>query len=338
MTLKSLALDDMNTIVIAIRGSASFIDWAMNFRPAPSSPEGFLDDPGNLCHAVSYPFPPFSQPSIPKSLTSLPHQGFLCVAKSMIEPVAKRLSTLLADDPSRSTSSLLITGHSAGGAVAQLLFTHMLSRTVSSDLTHLAGFFKRVHCITFGTPPVSLLPLTVPRSKFSKKSLFFSFVNEGDPVARADKAVVGCLLKLYATPAPSSTCAVTGLPLASALKPWKRPKWSRLISSGPPAHATGAPSPPTSSPPGTANSNNTTTTTTTGPIWPVPNATLSMGGRVVLLRPHVAAKAAEDIEAVPVSDELLRDVIFGDPVCHTMALYARRIEILATRAVTAGGF
>lgn len=52
MTLKSLPLDDMNTIVFAIRGSVSFTDWGMNFRLAPASPEGFLDDPGNLCHAV----------------------------------------------------------------------------------------------------------------------------------------------------------------------------------------------------------------------------------------------------------------------------------------------
>ena len=52
MTLKSLPIDDMNTIVFSIRGSVSFIDWGMNFRLAPASPEGFLDDPGNLCHAV----------------------------------------------------------------------------------------------------------------------------------------------------------------------------------------------------------------------------------------------------------------------------------------------
>jgi hypothetical protein len=54
MTLKSLPVDDMNTIVFAIRGSSGFLDWAVNFRPAPSSPEGFLDDPGNLCHAVCF--------------------------------------------------------------------------------------------------------------------------------------------------------------------------------------------------------------------------------------------------------------------------------------------
>lgn len=35
------------------------------------------------------------------------------------------------------------------------------------------------------------------------------------------------------------------------------------------------------------------------------------------------------------SDEQLRGVVFGDPVMHMMRIYARRIEILATRSVTA---
>src|ERR1700753_4244516 len=127
----------------------------------------------------------------------------------MIKPVAARLKTLLAENPGRSTSSLLITGHSAGGAVAQLLYAHMLSKNVDSELNYLTGFFKRVHCITFGTPPVSLISLKTPRSLQTRKNVFFSFVNEGDPVARADKAIVRSLLKLYASPAPSSACAIT---------------------------------------------------------------------------------------------------------------------------------
>ena len=124
----------------------------------------------------------------------------------MIRPVAERLKQLLIENPSRSTSSLLITGHSAGGAVAQLIYAHILSTTIESDLTYLVGFFKRVHCVTFGTPPVTLLPLSTPHSKQNRKSLFFSFINEGDPVARADKAVISSLLRLYATPSPSAPC------------------------------------------------------------------------------------------------------------------------------------
>jgi hypothetical protein len=226
----------------------------------------------------------------------------------MVKSVAARLRTLLAENPHRSASSLLITGHSAGGAVAQLLYMHMLSKTVESELTYLTGFFKRVHCVTFGTPPVSLLPLSTPKSKLNKKSLFFSFVNEGDPVARADKAVVRSLLKLYTSPAPSAPQVADPAPPKSSFK-WTKPTTWSADSYAP-----------------------------SQPIWPIPDATLSMGGRVVLMRPKVQGSGPEDVEAVTVTDEMLREIVFGDPACHTMTMYSKRIEILATRAVTVGGF
>jgi hypothetical protein len=46
----------------------------------------------------------------------------------------------------------------------------------------------------------------------------------------------------------------------------------------------------------------------------------------------------EDIEAITVDDELLRTVVYGDPMKHMMTLYKRRVEQLATKAVTAGGY
>ena len=74
------------------------------------------DDPGNLCHS-----------------------GFLSVARKMIKPVAVRLRSLLAENPARSNCSLLMTGHSAGGAVASLLYAHMLAEQVGSELNTLTG-------------------------------------------------------------------------------------------------------------------------------------------------------------------------------------------------------
>jgi hypothetical protein len=217
------------------------------------------DDPGNLCHA-----------------------GFLHVARSMVEPVATRLRTLLAENPSRSNCSLLITGHSAGGAIAALLYAHMMSTTVDSELNYLTSFFKRVHCVTFGAPPVSLLPLQKSTDSRHRKSLFFSFINEGDPVARADKEVLLSLLKLYAAPVP---------------------KKGEMKS------------------------------------WSLPDNTLSLAGRVIVLRTRRGIVGKEQpVEACVVTDEMLRRLIYGDPVMHMMKLYARRIEELATRAVTAQGY
>ncbi|TKA51804.1 hypothetical protein B0A49_11398 [Cryomyces minteri] len=295
-------MDDMNTVVFAIRGSQTFMDWAVNFRPAPASPQGFLDDPGNLCHS-----------------------GFLSVAKSMVKPVAARLRALLSENPARKNCSLLITGHSAGGAVASLLFMHMMAETARSELTELTSAFKRVHCVTFGTPPLSLLPLQKPASARHRKSLFFSFVNEGDPVARADKAFVRSLLSLYASPAPGSSCI--GNLSASLIHPGSKQQQQQqqqLANNPNPNPNSSSHTNPPNNPSGAAL-----------PVWKVPEAKLSNAGRLVLLRelPR-GSSGGQTVLASQVTDEMLRGVVFGDPVMHMMRVYARRIDVLATRAVT----
>ncbi|KAI9723345.1 MAG: hypothetical protein M1812_001229 [Candelaria pacifica] len=294
MVIKSVPVDDMNTVVFAIRGSQTFMDWAVNLNSAPASPADFLDDPGNLCHS-----------------------GFLSVARKMIKPVAARLRSLLEEDPSRSSCSLLITGHSAGGAVASLLYAHMMAAEVESELNILTDCFKRVHCITFGAPPVSLLALQKPTIPRRRKSLFMSFINEGDPVPRADKAYVRSLLDLYSSPAPGSPCMSNLLPsvpnvskpvmLNLGFKVGKRPK---------PVKAASAPVLP-------------------AVVWKVPPAPLCNAGRLVLLRMRPGGRTDDDVQACITSDEQIRGVVYGDPLMHMMKVYARRVEILATNAVTA---
>jgi hypothetical protein len=74
------------------------------------------------------------------------------------------------------------------------------------------------------------------------------------------------------------------------------------------------------------------------PKWKIPPATLSTAGQIVVLRVRPGSSDREDVEAVTVKDDLLRELVFGDPVCHMMKLYNKRIEILATRAVTGRAF
>lgn len=244
----------------------------------------------------------------------------------MIKPVAARLQQLADQNPSQSKYSLLITGHSAGGAVAALLYSHMhsTSNEAASELRNMNDRFKRVHCVTFGAPPMSLLPLVRSDDPIHKKSLFFSFLNEGDPVARADKAYVRSLLDLYAHPAPGHSCLITPASLQPLLASAKSNGALAVQKLRPGAkHAKSAP------------------TLLTAPYWPVPEATLSNAGRLVLLRGVEGheirggrkERRDEGVVAQMISDELLRGVVWGDPVCHMMRLYARRIEVLATNAV-----
>jgi hypothetical protein len=296
MVIKSVPCDDKKTVVFAIRGTSmlSVRDWGVNLSTDPVSPVGFLDDPGNLCHS-----------------------GFLRVAKAMIRPIAARLRSLLQENPNRTNCSLLITGHSAGGAVASLLYAHMLSRTIHSELSTLTDCFKRVHCVSFGAPPVSLLPLQKPSESDSRlrKCLFHSLINEGDPVVRADKAYVRSLIDLLSAPTPS--VSLNSKPSLAALGA----SMSRLDLSLKP-HKTG-------SKPKTKQN---------GPVqklwWDVPPATLSNAGRLVVLRVPKGKRESEAVTASIVTDEQLRQVIFGDPIMHQMDVYKRRVEALAFRAVT----
>jgi hypothetical protein len=312
MVIKSVPCDDKKTIVFAIRGTSMFSirDWGVNLDTAPVSPAGFLDDHGNLCHS-----------------------GFLRVAKAMVRPIAARLRHLLEENPSRASCSLLITGHSAGGAVASLLYAHMLSTTVQSELNILTGCFKRVHCVTFGAPPISLLPLQKPDTADGRlrKCLFHSFINEGDPVVRAERAYVKSLVDLLSQPIPPVVNQGQKNPSLSALASLGA-SMSRLDLSLTPAMKKAKPP----RPPKRAAAI---------PLrklwWDVPPATLSNAGRLVVLRvphgPPPRARESDVVTASLVKDDQIRQVIFGDPLVHSMDLYAQRIEALAVRAVTGRG-
>ncbi|KAJ5795944.1 uncharacterized protein N7518_004484 [Penicillium psychrosexuale] len=284
MVVKSLPIDDMNTIVFAIRGTQSFLDWAVNVRAAPVSPMGLLDDPSNCCHS-----------------------GFLSVARKMVAPVAARLRSLLEEDPSRMSYSLIFTGHSAGGAVASLLYLHLLSESpaVQSELIHLRGCFKHIHCVTFGAPPISLRPLQLSPTAQRSKSMFFAFINEGDPVSRADKNYFISLLDLYVSPAPGSVLALYDKKKKSAPIYWRIPSSDlslagRLILLRPRDQS---------------NSH---------PVFVAP----PVPGGPPALPPR------EHVDACGIVDTELRGVVFGDPVMHFMDLYSRRIDALARDALT----
>ena len=208
--------------------------------------------------------------------------------------------------------------------------------------------FKRIHCITFGTPPISLLPLQKPSEPRLRKSLFLSFINEGDPVPRADRAYVRSLLDLYASPAPplpSPPSPLTGANQGAGaactfgkIVAGQRPLFKRRGSA--PAALPPAPI--------SAPSHQQQVPVQSAWIWEVPPGTLSNAGRLVVLRTppsrpgkngsSTASDNEDNVKASVTTDEDLRAVVFGDPVCHMMKMYARRVEVLATRAVTASGW
>lgn len=279
MIIDDQLIDDSRLVIISIRGTEfqSLSDWAVNKAANPEKPVGFLDDEENACHA-----------------------GFLQVTKAMVVQVAAQLQQHPA---SSERPFLLLTGHSAGGAVAAMLYSHMLSTSVQSDLTRLASQFPSINCVTFGAPPLSLTPL--PRLDRGS-GVFLSFANEGDPVLRlSNAAYVKSLAKLMTASTPSSVKSATAAPV----KVVRRSRGSAII------RETLFDVPPTP--------------WEELPLWPTPPAPLTNGGDIILLRDKENGCAV----ASRVMPEELKEVIFGDLAQHSVGMYIRRIKELALAAM-----
>jgi hypothetical protein len=273
MIIDDQLIDDSRLVIVSIRGTQfkSLSDWAVNKAAKPAKPVGFLDDEENACHA-----------------------GFLQVTKAMVGQVAAQLQQHPA---SSERPSLLFTGHSAGGAVAAMLYSHMLSISVHSDLTALASQFPSINCVTFGAPPLSLTPLQRPDHG---SGVFLAFANEGDPILRlSDAAYVKSLAKLMTASPPSPAAA-------PKVKVVRRSRGTAIIrevvSATPWAEL---------------------------PLWPTPPTSLTNAGDIILLRDKENGSAA----ASRVTPEDLREVIFGDFAQHTTEMYIRRVKEVALAAM-----
>ncbi|KAL5341130.1 Alpha/Beta hydrolase protein [Aspergillus crustosus] len=168
-------------LVVAIRGSTSKRrDWTINFDDIGQGTDG----DGFINH---------------EDLKYKIHGGFLECAKGMVDKVSQAIASVLSKSgEAKNGTRLLLTGHSAGGAVASLLYAHLVSRN-SSSLADLHLRFTSINCITFGSPPVSSPAL----DSHGDISTFLSIINEGDPVPRMDKDYIESLLIVYLSPMPA---------------------------------------------------------------------------------------------------------------------------------------
>ncbi|KAL5441096.1 hypothetical protein PMIN06_009448 [Paraphaeosphaeria minitans] len=148
--------------VVAVAGTRGLKDWVVNLKNSASEPDGILGGQRTMCHA-----------------------GFLEAVRILIRPIARSLSAV------EDGSTLLFTGHSAGAAIASLLYSHLKS-TKNSPLAQTAAGFDTIHRIIFGAPPISTIPLPVHADERSdsRSSLFLSLINDGDPITKADMGYI----------------------------------------------------------------------------------------------------------------------------------------------------
>ncbi|KAH0558667.1 hypothetical protein GP486_004680 [Trichoglossum hirsutum] len=137
-------------------------------------------------------------------------------AQRAADKVGGKIRELILSMESSRAPHLLLTGHSAGGAVAALLHAHTSHVSTpgangSSELRNLATKFASVHLVTFGAPPTTSPALPPPKATTNPPA-FLGIINEGDPIPRAGKKYINALLQLYVAPAPKPPIAPLDLP------------------------------------------------------------------------------------------------------------------------------
>ncbi|KAE8351979.1 alpha/beta-hydrolase [Aspergillus coremiiformis] len=207
---------DLPLLVIAIRGSASAVDHMVNANYEPQNADDFID----LSRLT------------PENSTGLQaHSGFLNSAKALDNTVSHRMNEFIRLNRSRFYH-ILFTGHSAGGAVASLLFLRYLAQGSIYPST-------RFSCITFGAPPVVTFPLLESPTIDASSGVCLNFINEFDPVTRADGAYKHCLVDLIhsmynqqpsLSRSETSSTTVDSFTTDDSEKIWKGTDWPVLPS------------------------------------------------------------------------------------------------------------
>ncbi|KAI1191178.1 Alpha/Beta hydrolase protein [Nemania serpens] len=167
-------------LIIAVRGSASTVDQIVNLHGEPR-------DASTLFETIKVT--PHSKDQILKFQA---HAGFLNSAKELLAPVSAQIQKQLSKS---HTFRIILTGHSAGGAVATLL--HLVLRAKFTDVSF--------SCITFGCPPVAKVADIKDRLVLDHvlgQAPILNIINEYDLVSRLDREYVRSLIQLYSSKTP----------------------------------------------------------------------------------------------------------------------------------------
>jgi len=117
------------------------------------------------------------------------HRGFAQCARTLIPIFAQQISSLLANGYAGDIE-LVMTGHSAGAAVATLIYAHLLTNMHKYPM--LSDAKLRLSCITFGGPPIFGSPVTqtlaAREAQLPRRGLLLAIVTEGDIIPRMDAA------------------------------------------------------------------------------------------------------------------------------------------------------
>ncbi|KAM5488066.1 hypothetical protein MaudMau93_004263 [Microsporum audouinii] len=173
------------TLVIAVRGSASPMDHMVNANVEPKAVANFI----KLCNEnIGHIFPKSHTPAV---VDCKAHSGFLNSAETLNAICSQRIDEYIHKAGSERCH-ILFTGHSAGGAVASLLYLRHISNQIPASNPGIC-----LSCITFGAPPVVDSPALAFHPQHEQSGgVCINFINEFDMVSRADHPYIICLVNL----------------------------------------------------------------------------------------------------------------------------------------------
>ena len=242
------------------------------------------------------------------------HSGFLNGARALAPRIAKHLEKTKAPNGPRQ---VLFAGHSAGAAVASLLFYHSLSTSSEQCKSSLhpalcpmvvnprppTDPWLSFSCVTFGSPPIcdSKFASLANRLREETKTCRFhiNFLNEFDLVPCLDKPYVLSLINLYRTkfslpPIQSEESVVSSTTV------------------------------------GASSSSNIDTTS----FWPLPAPVLVHSGEMVLLSLDESLDGEYEtgkLRATTISNDVLGSLVYCRLAAHKMDLYLTNLSELLNR-------
>ncbi|KAH7168109.1 Alpha/Beta hydrolase protein [Fusarium sp. MPI-SDFR-AT-0072] len=162
--------EDTNTLFVSIRGTSCKTDHLVNFNR-------------NQKDAASV----FAFPGINEQVFA--HSGFLACAATLLPWLTEEIIRQVTAD--KSLKDIVFTGHSAGGAVAAMVFLHFVCH-FPSELSN-----AKFSLITFGAPPVTSTNITELAQVLPQTRHIYAVVNEHDLVPRADPGYIASIISLY---------------------------------------------------------------------------------------------------------------------------------------------
>ncbi|KAH0545445.1 hypothetical protein FGG08_000446 [Glutinoglossum americanum] len=183
-------------VVVVVRACGGIGDWVIDGNMGMAAVEGDIIDMSVLSPNTEGSDQPQRHPPPLEA-----HRGFLHTVRGSISKVASALEAAIRTAAGPQRPRVLFVGHSAGGAMAGLLFAHFVTCVRRYPFldppSEERGSGKiSLNCVTFGALPAvsqNITPciescLTARSGGGSPPSIFIAIIIEGDPCIRLDMA------------------------------------------------------------------------------------------------------------------------------------------------------